>query len=752
MGVVSLPRLYFQGFTYWNPCTFNNNDALPTYDSPNARVNWSYLNARGIYSEEAFRRYAITPSIAPGEILPPAEWNYYGGQECSFVGGGEPAIEMPDHFSKPSVDTVITGYTGPDGTYVPGGDWGGQLVRFNYGGVASKLVDVDPISFWSSQIFNDTFWIGDEKSGLGLTGPTVSRSYSRWMNVLRNYNANGQLLIAGGASAMFQTCLAKDQIRFFQQNAPSGSLTEFLQETLKAPGTAGLMLRYVTYETLYFNGEAFAGLPVGDVNSRMIVMARLYQQYEDQLAAYARGDRKDKPKVPMNRAYSKTVGWLGPWMENELPTVPSGRLLGATYLTPAKAGQTSIGLLMVQPPSLGPTALGPTAVEYAADPQNTANVGRITLDLGTTIPEIDNSETKVNIGTLELGLVPVGETSQTPNVFAKIPYDQYNKAAYEQTSGVLDIPASAFTQPLTVEQLNSAQLVITAESTTPSTDPNTPPTVSRGLALAEHPIVAETDQRGVYLEEPPMYAPPDVPQKNFSIQVRYLGQKPPQGCTLCIAQYAPQPPGVAEGSWLAVSERKGTPQQSPIVELMTTPLSSGDGYVVVEIPYEDDGKPFATVNVGLKPLMPGFPTLSFYPFLPGQSAVTPPLAVSAPAIADVFFTVIRVLPFNNLMARQFEEWLKTNPTVDQVNQRVFNDVFGMYHLIFPVMSFIRDAMKFQAFRGKILEVTAPSFFDASGYMPVNRALSAGQRRILELWSTYLDGPPPPARKAVRRRG
>lgn len=122
-----------------------------------------------------------------------------------------------------------------------------------------------------------------------------------------------------------------------------------------------------------FNGEAFAGLPVGDVNSRMIVMARLYQQYEDQLAAYARGDRKDKPKVPMNRAYSTTVGWLGPWM--------------------------------VQPPSLGPTALGPTAVEYAADPQNTANVGRITLDLGTTIPEIDNSETKVNIGTLELGLV-----------------------------------------------------------------------------------------------------------------------------------------------------------------------------------------------------------------------------------------------------------------------------------------------------------------------------------------------------------
>ncbi|HEX3581834.1 MAG TPA: hypothetical protein VH087_08725 [Thermoanaerobaculia bacterium] len=64
MSVLSFPRIYFQGFMQWDPCTFNNNDwqAFQTYDGVNAALNWPFLETEGITQQNfqtTFRPWAI---------------------------------------------------------------------------------------------------------------------------------------------------------------------------------------------------------------------------------------------------------------------------------------------------------------------------------------------------------------------------------------------------------------------------------------------------------------------------------------------------------------------------------------------------------------------------------------------------------------------------------------------------------------------------------------------------------------------
>jgi hypothetical protein len=158
---------------------------------------------------------------------------------------------------------------------------------------------------------------------------------------------------------------------------------------------------------------------------------------------------------------------------------------------------------------------------------------------------------------------------------------------------------------------------------------------------------------------------------------------------------------------------------------------------VVPVPYADDGNPFATVAVSVRAIRPGFPILVFDPLAPGTALASPPPKVGG--VCTAFYSVVRVLPFHNEAAQDFHEWLKTGPTADLVTQRVFDEVFCTYFSMYPVMRFIRDPLQFQAWRGRILEATDPGLFNSAKYMPVTRSLSAGQRRMLELWDSYLNG-------------
>ena len=105
------------------------------------------------------------------------------------------------------------------------------------------------------------------------------------------------------------------------------------------------------------------------------------------------------------------------------------------------------------------------------------------------------------------------------------------------------------------------------------------------------------------------------------------------------------------------------------------------------------------------------------------------------------------------MTAAYENWLRTGPSVDLATQRIFNSVFRTFFLMYPAMRFLSDPLQFQAWRGPICALTDPARFETAAYMPVTRALSAGQRRMLELWNTYVDGTMPSSSgrpKIVRR--
>jgi hypothetical protein len=733
MGLIHLPRAYFNGYTYWNPSTFNNNDYQPTYDAADARLNWPWLERHGVHSDAEIDRYAVQRGIipTPNEVeipqespnYPPAEWNYYGNNTCGFVGPDEPIIEGPENFSKPAVSTVVTGFTDESGAYVDKNDpWIGLPLRMNSGTVAAKLVDVDPVCVWSSQIFVDRFSLG-AAAGSGFVGETAGRAHSRWFYLGRNLNQDERVFIAGRFAAVFQIGLPTASITFFDAQPPARSAAAQLHAALCRPGIQGILVRFTCYLTLYFQGAAFKDVAPPETFS---VMTKLYRDYAAELERYQTGARAAPPPQPINRAYSKTVGWIGPWADGELRSMSGGRLL----LQPTPVAPLQSGLSKVP--------LGPAAVEYAVDPQ-TDNVTRLAIDLASTIPELDSTATKVDFGTMHVGLVPL-DGSGTPLGLATIPYSGgYDKPAYERTAGVVDIPAARLEARVTARELQNNLLALWF-------DPSQP-------ALVEAPFVAQTEQRGVYVDEPdaPWATTPDW--YPIAVQVRHLGGKPPAGTLLCVAQYSPSASFRPLG-WSVVSQDPGNAAQSPYVELRGEVVGRGmvgrgDGYIVVPVPHVDDGKPFTMVQVAVKAIRPGFPIIAFYPLAPNAPVSPPPASVMGDAWCRAFYCVVRVLPFRNGTAEEFHEWLKTGPTADLVTQRVFDEVFRTYFLMFPVMRFIKDPLAFQAWRGRILETTDPRLFETAGFMPVTRELSAGQRRMLVLWNSYLNGEIPAFDAAAR---
>lgn len=334
--------------------------------------------------------------------------------------------------------------------------------------------------------------------------------------------------------------------------------------------------------------------------------------------------------------------------------------------------------------------------------------------------------TKLDFGTLQLGLAAAGDDDVAAKPFAQVPYPGYNEDAYVSTAGVIDIPASQFLVPVGVADLQN-RLVVTLVN---------PQTQATQVGLREAEFTAETDDRAVYLDEPGV--PWSTAQRTITVQVRYRGSKPPAGTKLRIAQYSPDPPGFVEGAWQLVSASETQPQ-APFLTMDAGGEVIDGAYTIVDVPHLEDGLPYATVEVTVSALRSGPPVLAFTPLAPAANAGAPPQMVQFPELTQQFFANVRALPFHNDMAAAFENWLRTGPTVDIATQRVFDLVFRTFFIMYPVMRFIRDPLQFQAWRGPVLAATDPAIFETAAYMPVTRSVSAGQRRILELWTAYLDG-------------
>ncbi|MEM7037603.1 MAG: hypothetical protein AAF570_11540, partial [Bacteroidota bacterium] len=578
--------------------------------------------------------------------------------------------------------------------------------------------------------FSDTFTLGSKSAGEGFSGPVTMPSHSRWINLNRNYNTTGEIIIAGGISCVWQTTFNKAQLEFFNSNPAADSFQAQLQQALQNDDAQGLMLRWLTYDTIYFQGSVFEDLPAGNTNLRMERVSKLFQQYAAEMEAYRSGKTNKKPATPLNRAYSKALGWLGLWNKGELSTAPGGRQLfaGTTQVQAAKLPES----FYVKDSSGAAPAqffIAPTAVEVAYDGDT---VERITVDMGSTMPEQQYDGEKADFGQVQLTLINGSDTTGLP--IANLPND---RSTYLRTSGLVDIPASKFLNPITKQDIQFTPFGLTVQS---YTSPNSAGTTT--LALKESPYTANTDHRGVYANEPRPSWDRDAPDPRFTVQVRYFGALPPKGTKLAFAQYAPDPLMVSSGNWSIVKKNSET-QQDPFVKLYQPLPDERDPVIgqstMLDVPTNGE------VTIAAQALRPGFGNIAFYPQGPEATSFKPPAFVPAPFISQAFYTVVRALPFDNLAAVDFANWLKSKPDTQHlpdvalVNQRVFDEVFGLFYRLYPVMDFISNPTKFQEWRGRILAVTDPGILNSATYMPVTRNLSAGKRQMLELWTRYLDG-------------
>ena len=763
MSLTSFPRLYFKGQMWWAPTTMNNNDyapPLPTYDIARATLNKPFLDTQLVENQEEFKKWVIKPTHANlGEgqnfITPPAEWGYYGGNQCGFVTETEPNIENPDFGLPPGrPKSAVTGYTNAAGDYVDGGDaWLGLPTQLNKGQKPAKMVDVNPQLPWATQLFADTFTLGSKTSGQGFTAKIRKRMATRNLTS-HTYDLTHELMIAGKYSVVFQNCLHKEDLEFFDPNPAPGSFQSELQQALQEEDVLGLMIRVTAYDTYYFQGAAFEGLSVGSstgqVDNRNDFMKRisiLYQQFEAELKEYKLGKRSEKPQPPVNRAYSYNVGWIGLWKEGELTNTPGGRTLipfedPATYQNQIKVQPKDLPASYYEgdsnnPPPAG-TSLGGTFLEVdyktiSPDPLSGVVkeiVNRISVDMGSTVPLLDVNGWKADFGNVQLGYIKEGSTDVTP--LADLPY--FLKP-YLRTAGVVDINHTEFLNEVTPEELRKGQLVIQVESFTPSHDASQPEWLSTvTTALKECPLTAETDARGIYINQAGASYSPAPPE--FTVHLWHHGNPVvPAGTTLLVAQYTPDGDLIPIGATtysdaaVALSYKDASGNWQPIYNDTQIPANTGQVVIRAE-----------ANHVGL-------PNIRFYPLMPGATPQKNIVPQPGGPMFYTFYTAARVLPFHNHMASDFEQWLKTNPDIHEVNQRVFSEVYGTYHMMYPVMSFINNPLKFQEWRGKILAITSDDLFESSNYMPVTRAMSAGQRRMLELWSEYLGQNPHPASKA-----
>jgi hypothetical protein len=724
MGLADLPRAYFGGFMYWNPSTMNNNDYQPTYDPATATLTWPWLERHGVNAEQDFDSFATRPGVLPlgNDVVnnviypatPPAAWNYYGDNSCGFVQPDEPVIEWPAKFSKPQGETKVIAYTNTAGKRIGVGDqWIGLPVALkaerdpakNARMDEAKLVDVDPVCPWSSQIFVDWFRLGN---GTGFAGRTAGRAHSRWV-FMERYVAK-DVILAGVGSATWQIALPAKQLNF-EGSAPPGSLAAELQAALGRSHVRGLMVRFVTYHTVYFQGDAFPKQQAFDWSD----ICDLYAEYASELARYERGELTSPPPRPVNRAYSNLVGWIAPWTASDMRSAPMGRILHGKSIMPINGTKKQL--------------IGPAALEYQVDVAKSDRVSRVSVDLGTTIPEYNAALDKLDFGRMLLAhVLPDG----VPVPFAEVPYTGYDKTAYEAGSGVVDIPASSFIVPVSAGDMAHHIIVQFVD-----------PANGVQVGLDEADYTAETDDRGVYVNEPG--APWSPPNPAIDVEVRFRGKRPPAGTRLQIAQYSPDEPGFNENNWNLVSVSE------PLAQTPYTTLDAGGS--VIHAPYMTVDVPDSTVRIRVSGLRSGPPIFVFTPVAPGHQDPIPPGVIDFPANMREFFTNVRVLPFHNAMTAAYENWLRTGPSVDLATQRIFDSVFRTFFLMYPAMRFLSDPLQFQAWRGPICALTDPAGFETAAYMPVTRALSAGQRRMLELWNTYVDGtmPSSPGRPKIVRR-
>jgi len=158
----------------------------------------------------------------------------------------------------------------------------------------------------------------------------------------------------------------------------------------------------------------------------------------------------------------------------------------------------------------------------------------------------------------------------------------------------------------------------------------------------------------------------------------------------------------------------------------------------------------ATFNLSSE--APGFPVLAFYPFLAEWPQPTPQPQITFGAgtygtfsICTAFFSTIRVLAFDDVLLPQFiERWNLGPPPFSSAVawEFVYRKILLTYDMLYPVMQqFVNlgSQSSVQSNIQTILQLIAePGVLENTIYMPVTRELSAGARRVLQVWGGLVE--------------
>lgn len=646
MSVLNLPRLHFGGSALWNPDTPNNSPGV--YDENTLQQNPSI-------PPSTFVQWLTTANTNPpvGQSGLNGSWNVYGDGSCWFNNVAISGVQFNYGQTPITNDPIcsaalqIVGGTGP--------------------GSKCRMVDVAPYQSTTTQIFYKSLQLGDQNLGFLATG--ANRMFLRW-SMLRNLAGSTALPIAGVAGVIFQTAAAASDIQWF--GVDQSPALQALQTAANASPNQGISIEFAVYLCLYYQTATYNGVQLST--------AQLLSE------AYANGFTGGNP------AQTMITGTLGVWGPNELASAPTQILLAPANAVSAETIPLPAARAVQEGTIAAPAATATAPQAFPLGPA-TANVdteaNNLAVSFVTTILETDTNLTKEYLGTLSLQLVD--SNGNLLSTIADIPYSNstntgYDKPSYQQTSGILDFSISSEQATQIQDGTGTLQLIVPGQSS------------GNVVALAQTPYVAETDQRGTYLDQ--------GETTTISVSV-YQNGVPADGIELTVAQYT---------EFLADPSSPNYMSYIPVTQMSDAFVALNGDQFQLTVPVVNG---VATFSIGY--LQPGTAMLGFFP--PGLPVETDD---SFPGTTTTFFAVIRLLGEDNA--------LLGIPDSEITWPMTYDEVLECYNLVYPRMSTIFDLSSESAvssMAAQILVVTQyPQMFDWTLFMPVTREMSAGKRSIL----------------------
>ncbi len=641
MSVLSLPRINFLGACDWNPNTVNNSPTV--YDESTAEP----VPQKGIPFDQFV--HWLTQLNQQG-TSPNGSWNVYGDHSATLVNAivktCQPSPANDPLIGKPI--QILGNIRGKNAT-------------------PARLVDIDPYGSTTSQIFYDTFSLGDQT--LGFSAHAACRMFSRWPNFQRNLQ---KLPVAGPMGVIWHTAAKSSDIKWF--GVEQSPTLQALQKAANAPGNQGLVMIFAAYRTLYYQKATWAGKPI--------------QNGKDLSTAYQAGFTDGNP------AESIIAGTIGVWKQGELASAPIARVLGPDEPVlppqPVLSAKRAVQELATQEVAVAEKSvtLGPALAEI--DDQRQV----VVLDLIATFPEQNSTLAKADLGTFQLQVRSADGT--VTQIGPPLTPADYGQTAYEATAGLVEVPFKP--DQLQALQTGSLEIAQPGKEGTP--------------ALAEQSLVAETDQRGVYVDQ--------SQTRSITINVYQKGQlaSGPTQLQILVAQYDNQ------GTLITSSQQRLV----EVLDQQGKPLTGGVASV-------DNG----IASIKVRPLQPGTCSLGFFPFQVGQALPQPP-SNGFPGTGD-FYAAIRTLPFDN----KFEH-LPPDQVVDW--NFVYQHVLLNFDVVYPVMSLIINLHNEKAIDSSapaIEHAISPSQFESTLAMPITREMSAGKRALLLKYLQNIGKTPSPTR-------